>query len=405
MNILVAVDNFFPDRMSGSARVAWDIAQVARDAGHDVVVVCYTWPGDRTPEPLAEEQGVRVLRCRRPSLPSWHPRKVARTIQTVANTVSRHLGQERFDVIHTHTPYPGLGALRALGNGPRCVATVHSPILLEQEINWGGQGLIGRAKLLLARRGILGIERKLLSRADAIHTLSRFTRDQLERFHGMGDRVTVIPHWRREELTRRHSREEAKRLLGWPEDRPTFFTLRRHVERMGLDTAINAIAPLAVEGRCYLVLAGDGRLRPRLEQMARRMGATAEQVAFPGRVSEEDLHLSYEAADVFVLPTRALECFGLITQEAMAYGCPVLASTAGATPEQVTPILPDYLFDPDDAKTLAEKAEMFIDGRLPAPPPETLTAYVEAHFSREAVCPRLLKLLEGGCHVPQTPSA
>ena len=36
MNYLIAVSNFFPDNPSGSARVAWDIAQIMRDRGHNV---------------------------------------------------------------------------------------------------------------------------------------------------------------------------------------------------------------------------------------------------------------------------------------------------------------------------------------------------------------------------------
>ena len=50
--------------------------------------------------------------------------------------------------------------------------------------------------------------------------------------------------------------------------------------------------------------------------------------------------LWYEAADLFVLPTTALECFGLITMEAFAHGCPVLSTDAAAVPESMRPIMP-----------------------------------------------------------------
>lgn len=395
MQVAVAVDNFFPDKVSGSARVAWDVAQRLCADGHDVVVVCMSWPADRRPPQLAEEHGVRVLRCQRPVLPAWHPRRLEHSAQAIARTVAAHLGSEVFDLVHTHTPVPATGLRMALGQGPRYVATVHSPLLLEQAINWRGQGLLGRAKWLAGRRRLLNIERDVLCKSDAIHTLSRFTRQQLDRFHGIGDRVVVVPHWLRPELLRTHSRREARRLLGWPVATPTFFTVRRHVERMGLDTAIKAIGPLAVAGRCRLVLAGDGRLRHRLMRLARRIGASAEQVAFPGRLPEDQLHLAYEAADVFCLPTRALECFGLITIEAMSFGCPVLASDVGANPELLRPIMPEHLFPPGNVTALAQKAEAILRGTLRPPPSADIVAYVKKHFSSQTVWPRLRAVLEG----------
>ena len=68
-------------------------------------------------------------------------------------------------------------------------------------------------------------------------------------------------------------------------------------------------------------IGGDGELRPSLERLSAELGAT-EKIRFTGRLSDEDLLLAYQAADLFVLPTLALECFGLISIEAMSFGCP-----------------------------------------------------------------------------------
>jgi glycosyltransferase involved in cell wall biosynthesis len=56
-------------------------------------------------------------------------------------------------------------------------------------------------------------------------------------------------------------------------------------------------------------------------------------VRFVGRLSDADLVNSYRTADVVVMPSQALEGFGLTTAEALACGTPVVGTPIGATPE------------------------------------------------------------------------
>lgn len=204
----------------------------------------------------------------------------------------------------------------------------------------------------------------------------------------------MIPHWLRPEFQRKHSKSEARRLLGWPAEEKVLFTVRRHGARYGLDTALNAIAPLAARGRCRFVVAGDGPLRAALERQAQELGAS-QRVTFPGRLSDEDLCLAYEAADLFVLPTAALECFGLIILEAFSFGCPVLSTDVGAIPETMMPIMPDFVVPARSVEALATKVEQFLDGRLVPPSGEALVRYVNDGYAREKIAPELTRLLEG----------
>ena len=52
----------------------------------------------------------------------------------------------------------------------------------------------------------------------------------------------------------------------------------------------------------------------------------------------------YTAADFFILPTRYLEGFGLVTPESMACGTPVLGTPVGATKEILSLFDLDLLF-------------------------------------------------------------
>jgi glycosyltransferase involved in cell wall biosynthesis len=79
-------------------------------------------------------------------------------------------------------------------------------------------------------------------------------------------------------------------------------------------------------------VAGDGDRRAGLEHLARSFGLK-DQVRFLGRESDQSLAEHYHEAWALVLPSTATEGFGLVTLEAIHYGCPVIAAdTAGAAP-------------------------------------------------------------------------
>ncbi len=96
----------------------------------------------------------------------------------------------------------------------------------------------------------------------------------------------------------------------------------------GLDVLLNALARVPEVG---LVLAGSGRERPSLERLAGDLGVS-ERVHFVGYVPQDRLPSFFAQADVLVLPsvtTRSFkETWGLVANEAMNAGLPVVATDA-----------------------------------------------------------------------------
>jgi alpha-1,6-mannosyltransferase len=124
-------------------------------------------------------------------------------------------------------------------------------------------------------------------------------------------------------LRARHAREGETLLL---------LCARLSVEKRP-GTALDALAALRRQGRrAVLVVAGDGPLRPRLEQRARERGLP---VTFLGHVADRPLLGALQAsADVCLAPGPA-ETFGLAALEALACGTPVVASASSALPEVI----------------------------------------------------------------------
>jgi len=83
-----------------------------------------------------------------------------------------------------------------------------------------------------------------------------------------------------------------------------------------------------------LVLVGDGEERARLEHQATQLGIQ-EHVRFAGFRNQSELPAFFRLASVFVLPSEH-EPWGLIVNEAMAAGCPVIVSSdVGCHPDLI----------------------------------------------------------------------
>ena len=107
-------------------------------------------------------------------------------------------------------------------------------------------------------------------------------------------------------------------------------------------------------------------MRSQLEEQSSRLGLDP-YVEFLGRISDEQLPLCYGASNCFVLPTRALECFGLIVLESFATETPVIASRVAAIPELVSVQGESWLFEPGNAQQLADRMLRFLGQELKGP--------------------------------------
>jgi glycosyltransferase involved in cell wall biosynthesis len=102
----------------------------------------------------------------------------------------------------------------------------------------------------------------------------------------------------------------------------------------------------------YLLIVGDGEERSRLEAHVRQLSLTG--VRFLGFRNQSELPRFFELADVFVLPSRH-EPWGLIVNEAMASGCPVIVSTeVGAHADLVTHGVEGCVFPAGNIAALTE---------------------------------------------------
>jgi len=117
-------------------------------------------------------------------------------------------------------------------------------------------------------------------------------------------------------------------------------------------TLLKAFALLGERDQ-VLLIAGEGRLREELEDLAVSLGI-AQHVRFLG-VRRDVPHLM-NAADAFVLSSK-WEGFGLVVAEAMACGLPVVVTDSGGPREIVDGGRLGFLVPPEDPIALAQAME------------------------------------------------
>jgi len=136
-------------------------------------------------------------------------------------------------------------------------------------------------------------------------------------------------------------------------DKPRFIYVGRLSEEKSLDVLMYAMQKVhTLMPTAELVLYGAGPQRAALEALASDLGV-AGIVKFAGSASITDLAAAYASATAMILPSRS-EPWGLVVNEALSYGCPVIVSHAcGCVPELVLDGVTGHAFKTDDRAELA----------------------------------------------------
>src|SRR5262249_38311257 len=141
---------------------------------------------------------------------------------------------------------------------------------------------------------------------------------------------------------------------------------------------VAAAARLKAQGRdvCVLV-AGAGPLEGELSVGARNLGV---QLHLLGFCNQTAIPQAYAAADVLVLPSDGRETWGLVANEALACGCPiVLSNVVGSAPDLAADCSAGRVFTHGNVMALADA----ITDLLNNPPAPHQIAVKSAAYSLE----------------------
>lgn len=132
-------------------------------------------------------------------------------------------------------------------------------------------------------------------------------------------------------------------------------------KRKGIDTAIRVFECLLAKGLdLYIDVVGYADLNDSVafqatKDLARLKELYGDRIGIHGYVADDQLSELYEAAHVFLAPSR-YESFGLIYIEAMSYGCVPIGCRVGGVPE-VLDEADSFVVDVDDHKAIETAIE------------------------------------------------
>lgn len=241
----------------------------------------------------------------------------------------------RPDVVHMHTSHAHtLACMAALGlrHGPKTVISRRVDFSIFR--NW--------MKLSRFKYRWLG---------DRYVAISGAIRDVMVRDGIPADRIEVV--WSGVDADRIEGapRRDLRDILRLPPGTPLVGDVAAFGWHKAQEVLVDAVPGiLAAVPDAHVVLVGDGKCRPFVEERARALGAAGERVHFTG--FRDDVSEVLSSLDVFVM-CSVLEGLCTSALDAQAAGVPVVASAVGGLVEAVSHGETGLLVPPRDPSALA----------------------------------------------------
>lgn len=281
------------------------------------------------------------------------------------------------DVVEIHTPFP-LGDAACILSKCKCRVVIawHSDVIKQK-------------RLLRLYKPLL---HKFLQRADAIITATPGHIKSSSFLPEFADKCRIVPYPL--EIPRYERARRTPVLTQHLHDKKSVKLLftGRLVYYKGVSYLIEAMQK--VDG-CELFICGTGPLEEELREKARDL-----PVHFLGRLSDEDLKSAFADCDIFVLPSVAnSEGFGIVQQEAMVYGHPVINT---ALPTGVPYVSVDgetgLTVPPKDVTALSQAIQTLVNSpRLREEYGRNAAARVRAEYDLDTNMHRIYDILAEGC--------
>ena len=208
--------------------------------------------------------------------------------------------------------------------------------------------------------------RRLFKRVSAFLTIGQQNASFYKAYGVSADRLFHVPYAVDNDFFIRKAhdllprRMELRERLGIPHDRLVILFSGKLGEIKRPMDLLRAYAELVEDSKAALIFVGDGPLRVELEAFTKEHNLL--HVYFAGFQNHTEMPSFYAMADILVLPSES-ETWGLVVNEAMCFGLPVITSEAiGAAGDLVVDGVNGFLFSPGQVSALTQRLKLLTDG-------------------------------------------
>jgi 1,2-diacylglycerol 3-alpha-glucosyltransferase len=311
LRILMISDVYFP-RVNGVSTSIRTFRRELLARGHQVTLIAPDYPG-------YIDTDSNILRIKARQVPMDPEDRMMRRHQI--NALWPTLKQQRFDVLHIHTPfiahYAGLYLAQQL-NIP-VVETYHT---FFEEYLYHYIPLVPRALMRLIAR------RVTVSQCNAVQHIIAPSRAMLDALQNYGVRspIAILPTGLEANQLKPGDGARFRTRHGIELDRPTLLYVGRVAHEKNIDFLLHCFKRVhAALPNTLFIITGEGPAREHLQALTRKLQLESA-VKFIGYL-ERDTELldCYRAGDLFVFASRT-ETQGLVLLEALAQGTPVVST-------------------------------------------------------------------------------
>ncbi|MFN3550200.1 MAG: asparagine synthase (glutamine-hydrolyzing) [Endomicrobiia bacterium] len=386
LKILMVSDFIFEDEEGGSSRMVSEISNELAKRGHKIFNLT-----------MLRKKGYplyQTINSREIYRYKSYPYNLLLSYLQVRKIITQFLGEINFDIVNYHHPFSGflVKNVKKIKNIPQ-VYYFYSPWHVEYEIrakNKNFPKVFYKINSYLRKK----LEVDVVNSCKKVILLSEYTKRLIKEYHKILDeKICLIPGGVDiQKFSPKEDRVSIRKELQLPVDKKILLTVRNLVPRMGLENLLFAFRDLIRDDKnLFLVICGSGFLEEKLKLLTRELGLD-NFVKFTGFVPDEILPKYYQSADLFVLPTKELEGFGLVTIESLSCGTPVLGTPVGGTVEILSKL--DLLFEDNAPQAMVKKIKEFlkIDKEKFADISKKCRQYVVENFSWKKVVDKIEEL-------------
>lgn len=378
MRIIQTPVRFYPF-IGGVESYVYDISRKLVERDHSVTVFCaHTGEGQKR-ECI---DGIYTQRL-------FSPFSIAHTNVTPSLPIKLLQEARNADIIHTHLPTPWSADLSTLAG-----RITDTPVVLTYHNDIIGDGFADIAATAYTST----VMQHTLDSVDKILITQPEYLSSSEHLGEYRNKVEVIRNGVDTDKFRPVDvSEQKRRQLGFDPDRANLFflsVLDEYHDYKGLDVLLEAMERLveSADTPPKLLVGGDGSKLTEYQQQAQDLDLEPH-VEFVGRIDEDDLVPTYNAADVFVLPSTSSdqEGFGLVLLEALSCGTQVVTTDVVGVSEEIQEHDLGELVERGNPESLADGIEKAL-GSGSAERSARGRSLCESHYSWDASVDSLLEL-------------